>query len=387
MQYHKLYIAMLASMLNFISATPPLSDIAQKKLLMPPPPNVSSEAYILIDSATSTVIAEKKPDKKMKPASLTKLLTTYVIFSALSQGHVAADDEVRVSTNAWKIEGSRMFLGENTKVDLQTLLKGTIITSANDASIALSEHYAGSEQNFALIMNRVAKSFGMNHSSFITATGLDNDQHFSTARDIATLSQHIINDFPEYFHWFSEESITYANITQNNRNQLIQSHPEVDGLKTGYTDSAGYCLASTAKKGNTRLILVTLNAPSVQNRNRDTMALLNYGFRFYDTELVYPANTAVTNTKVYKGILSETNLKTHKPYWITIPKGSKDHISIDIIEKTVIAPVSTESPIGFITSSLDGTTISEAPLYAENDIQEHQGIKRYIDCVKLFFQP
>ncbi|MDC3180823.1 D-alanyl-D-alanine carboxypeptidase [Gammaproteobacteria bacterium] len=363
-----------------------LSDIAQKKLLMPPPPSVSSEAYILIDAATSTVIAEKNADQQMRPASLTKLLTTYVIFNALSQGHVTEEDEVRVSTNAWKIEGSRMFLGENTKVDLKTLIKGTIITSANDASIALSEHYAGSEQSFAMIMNRIAQSFGMGDSSFVSATGLEHDNHYSTARDLANLSQHIINDFPQYFHWFSEESITYGNITQNNRNQLIQAHPEVDGLKTGYTKAAGYCLASTAKKGNTRLILVTLNAPSTQSRNRDTMALLNYGFRFYDTELVYPANTIVTSTKVYQGILSETNLKTHLPYWITVPKGSQAHLKVDIQEETVIAPVDSHTPIGRVITRIDDTVISEAPLYSENDIQLHQGLRRYIDRIKLLFK-
>lgn len=363
-----------------------LSEFAQSTLLLPPPPSVNSEAYVLIDAKTGTVLAEKNADKHMAPASLTKLMTSYVIFHALEQGHLHLDDDIHISTKAWNTEGSRLFLNENGSANLQTLLKGTIITSGNDASVALSEHFAGSEENFSVTMNRYAERLNMQDSHFVTATGLDHEEHYSSCHDIAKLSSHIINDFPQYFHWFHEQSISHNGITQPNRNTLLNTHPEVDGLKTGYTSKAGYCLATTAQKNNTRLIVVTLNAPSKKQRDQDTMALLNYGFRFYESALLYTDHTSITAQPVYLGMMNKVNIQNQEAFWATIPKGAKDHLIIDIdIPTPLHAPINTQEAIGTISARIDDEVVASSPLYAEQDIQSSKGISFMFGYVKYLF--
>ncbi|MCP8351945.1 D-alanyl-D-alanine carboxypeptidase family protein [Candidatus Synchoanobacter obligatus] len=377
-------LAVLSS--PIISATP-LSGFAQKNLLLPPPPTVNAEAYIIIDAKTGSILSEKNAQKRMAPASLTKLMTSYVVFHALKQGHLHLSDDIHISTNAWKTEGSRLFLNENSTINLQTLLKGVIITSGNDASVAISEHFAGSEDNFALIMNRYAEKIGLSSSHFITATGLDHEQHYSTAQDLATLSSHIIHDFPEYFHWFHEQSITHNGITQKNRNTLLSTHPEIDGLKTGHTNKAGYCLATTAQQNNTRLVVITLNSPSKKSRDNDTIALLNYGFRFYETALLYPKDTIISNTQLYRGVISNIDIKNKETCWATIPKGTHNSMQIDLdIQEPLTAPQSQDVSIGTLTASIEGHTVGEYPVYPNDDIQETSGIKYMIDTLKLWGQ-
>lgn len=368
------------------SIAKPLSDFSQS-LLIPPPPNVSAEAYIIIDANTGSVLAEKNSGKKLSPASLTKLMTSYVIFHALSQGHLHLDDEIHVSTNAWKTEGSRLFLNEHSQIPLETLLKGVIITSGNDATVALSEHFAGSEDSFAQIMNRYAQKLSISNSHFVTTTGLDDPNHYSTAEDIAKLSRYIINDFPEYFHWFHEKSITHNGITQNNRNHLLNTHPEIDGLKTGHTNKAGYCLSTTAQRNNTRLVVVTLNSPSTKQRDIDTLALLNYGFRFYETILLYPNNTTITNASVYKGIIGNIDAENHKAFWATIPKGAHNNLKVDInIFEPLQAPLSTDDIIGTVSAYIDDEEVAQQNLYPSNDIQESSGVANAVGSVQLLIK-
>jgi len=364
-----------------------LSQFTQKNLLLPPPPNVTAEAYIVMDAITGSVLAEKNANQQLAPASLTKLMTSYIVFHALSQGHLRLDDQIHISTNAWKTEGSRLFLNENSYAPLQTLLKGLIITSGNDATVAISEHFAGSEENFASIMNRYAEKLNMNNTHYVTTTGLEHPEHFSSAQDIATLSSHVINEFPEYFHWFHEKSITYNGITQNNRNKLLKTHPEIDGLKTGHTSAAGYCLATTAQKNNTRLIVITLKSPSTKQRDQDTLALLNYGFRFYETTLLYPKNTIISNTPVYTGIISNINVETHDPFWATIPKGAKENMKIDIqVNEPIQTPLSKSDVVGTISAYLDDVEISSAPLYPSDDVQASSGFRYTLGSIQLMFQ-
>ena len=364
----------------------PLSDFAQKQLLLPPPPNVNAQSYIILDAKTGAVLAQKDADKQFAPASLTKLMTSYIIFHALDQGHVGLSEPIHVSTKAWKTEGSRLFLAEHSQASLQTMLKGLIITSGNDASVALSEHFAGSEDSFAVIMNRYAEKIKLTNTQFVTATGLDHPDHYSTAHDIAILSMHIIQDFPQYFHWFHEKSITHNGITQNNRNTLLFNHPEIDGLKTGYTSKAGYCLSTTAQKNNTRLIVVTFNSQTPKHRDTDTLSLLNYGFRFYETALLYSQDTIITQAPVYLGVLGNVNLKVHDSFWASIPKGSRDNIALSInIEQPLRAPLSTERQVGELTATLDGETITAYPLYPAEDIQESRGIQHSLSYIKMLF--
>lgn len=364
------------------TAASPLSEFAQKQLLLPPPPKVASESYALVDATTGTIIAEKNADKKLAPASLTKLMACYVIFHALNQGHLHLDDSIHVSTQAWQTEGSRLFLNENSNVPLETLIKGIIVASGNDASIAISEHFAGSDTNFSMIMNRYAEKLDMANSHFNNSTGLPLENHYSTASDLATLSTRLIKDFPQYFHWFHEKSITHNNITQSNRLKLLFSHPEVDGLKTGHTD-AGFSYSTTAKKDNTRLIVVTVNAASVKARDQDTLALLNYGFRFFETILLYPKNTIITTLPVYLGILKNIDISIEDPFFATIPKGSRQHLTLDIdIKEPLTAPLYKNKSIGTISAIVDGKIVSKAPLYPSNDIQNSRGISYYISYAK-----
>lgn len=370
-----------------ISYAAPLSDFAQKQLLLPPPPKVSSEAYVVLDTATGTIIAEKNPDKELYPASLTKLMTTYVIFHALAQGHLHLEDLIHVSTNAWRTGGTRLFLNENSNVDLETILRGIIIVSGNDACVAVSESFAGSESNFAIIMNRYAERLKLKHTHFMNATGIHNTEHFTSAMDLAKLSSHIIQDFPQYFHWFHEKNMTYNGIAQGNRNNLMAKHPEIDGLKTGYTDPAGFCFSTTAQKDNTRLVVVTMNAPSLNARNQDALALLNYGFRFYETTLLYPKNTVITSLPVYLGLLNTTDVIVKDAFWATIPKGSKNHLRIEVkVNEPLSAPLHQNESVGTILAIVDDEVVSQAPLYPAKDIQSSKGVSYQLSYTKRLFK-
>ncbi len=275
---------------------------------LPAPPIVGATSYFVIDAQSGYEIATLEPDKAAAPASLTKLMTAYVVFRTLKENQIQLSDEVTISEKAWRAEGSRMFIEVGKRVTVQDLLMGMIVQSGNDASIALAEHVAGSEAVFAEIMNQYAQTIGMLSSNFINVTGLPHDNHYSTARDLATLARTIIAEFPEFYRWYSVKEFTFNNIKQPNRNNLLWRDNSVDGMKTGHTDAAGYCLVSSAERDGMRVISVVLGTASAKARIDGSQALLNYAFRFFETRLLYKAGEAITKTRVWKSANEFTSL-------------------------------------------------------------------------------
>lgn len=291
------------TLLALAGATLPLAAVAQ--LPVPSPPAVDAQSYLVIDFNSGHEIASHEPDAQMEPASLTKLMTAYVIFNELRAGRLTLEDEALISERAWRTGGSRMFVDVNTRVSIEDLLKGMIIQSGNDASVALAEHVAGTEEAFAGLMNAHAARLGMTGSNFTNATGWPDEGLYTTARDIATLSRALIAEFPQYYHWYSEREFTWNNIRQNNRNNLLWRDSTVDGLKTGQTEAAGYCLVTSALRNDMRLITVVLGTRSERARADISQALLNYGFRFFETHRLYAAGTELARTRVWKGVLED----------------------------------------------------------------------------------
>ena len=348
----------------------PLSVFAQS-VPIPAPPQLGSESYMLIDFLTGQVIVESSPDEILEPASLTKLMTAYAAFKALEQGQINLDDQVYVSEKAWRTDGSRMFIEVGTYVSVEDLFRGMIIQSGNDASVALSEHVAGSEEAFAGLMNQHAQLLGMNSSSFRNSTGLPSVDHYTTARDTAVLTRAIIAEFPSYYSWYSERDFTYNDITQQNRNSLLWRDSSVDGLKTGYTDAAGYCLVTSAQRSDMRLISVVMGADSPEARATDSQALLNYGFRFYETHKLYTKGEEVTTSRVWKGDPESVSMGVTEDLFLTMPRGSYDSLSALIdVKPELMAPLQMNSPVGYIRVSLDGEQVSEVPLVTLHDVPD-----------------
>lgn len=268
---------------------------------IPEPPAIASSAHLLVDHHTGKVIAEHNPDERLEPASLTKIMTAYVVFRELAAGKIALTDEVLISEKAWRTGGSKTFIELGKRIPLEVLLHGMIIQSGNDASVALAEHVAGSEDTFAHLMNSNAQRLGMVNSHFINATGLPDPEHYSTARDMTLVTAATIREFPEYYAWYAEKEYVYHGIKQNNRNRLLWQDPAVDGVKTGHTEAAGYCLVASAKRESMRLTSVVMGAKSEKARAEASLALLNYGFRFYESPQLYPGGKPVENLRVWMG--------------------------------------------------------------------------------------
>ena len=344
-------------------------SVFSQNVPIPAPPQLGSESYLLIDFLTGHVIAESSPDEILEPASLTKLMTAYAAFKALEQGQISLDDQVYVSEKAWRTDGSRMFIEVGTYVSVEDLFRGMIIQSGNDASVALAEHVAGSEEAFAGLMNQYAQLLGMSSSSFRNSTGLPDVDHYTTARVTANLTRAIIAEFPSYYSWYSERDFTYNEITQPNRNSLLWRDSSVDGLKTGYTNAAGYCLVTSAQRSDMRLISVVMGADSPEARATDSQALLNYGFRFYETHKLYSKGEDVTTARVWKGDPGSVAMGITEDLYLTIPRGSYDSLSVLIdMEPELIAPLQINSAIGHIRISLDGEQVSEVPLVTLHEV-------------------
>ncbi|HHQ14322.1 MAG TPA: D-alanyl-D-alanine carboxypeptidase, partial [Chromatiales bacterium] len=318
---------------------------------------------------------------------LTKLMTAYVVFRALKDGQITLQDEVPVSEKAWRTPGSRMFIEVNRRVPVELLLQGMIVQSGNDASVALAEYVAGSEATFAELMNQYARELGMLNSHFVNATGLPAEGHLSTAADISRLARAIIAQFPEYYRWYSQREFTYNGITQKNRNALLWRDPSVDGMKTGMTDSAGYCLVASANRNDMRLISVVLGTKSATARANDSQALLNYGFRFFETRLLYPAGGKVTDTRVWKGNVEQASLGVRNDLYVTIPRGSYDQIQtrLDLPDR-IIAPVRTDSRLGKLKVDLAGQTLAQTDLFALTGVDAGSLWQQAWDSVLLWFQ-
>jgi serine-type D-Ala-D-Ala carboxypeptidase (penicillin-binding protein 5/6) len=353
---------------------------------IPAAPAVPVRAYVLVDFTSGQVLASREPDARVEPASITKLMTAYVTFHELAAGRLRMEDEATVSTHAWRAEGSRMFIEERSRVSIDDLLHGIIVQSGNDASIALAEHIAGTEDAFAQIMNTYAEQLGMTGTHFVNATGLPDPEHYTTANDIATLSAALIEEFPQYYPMFSVREFTYNDIRQYNRNALLFRDDSVDGLKTGHTQSAGYCLATSAVRGDQRLIAVVLGADDESSRNSANAALLDYGFRWFETHLLYPAGGEVTRIRVWKGAVEEVALGPAEDVYITIARGRYDELSANMeLVTQVMAPVAADAGIGEVIVTLGDEEVARVPLVPLAPVPEGNLWQVVRDTVVLWF--
>jgi D-alanyl-D-alanine carboxypeptidase (penicillin-binding protein 5/6) len=353
-----------------------------------PPPSLAVKAYMLKDFNSGHVIASYNSNMRVEPASLTKIMTAYLSFKAIKNGHLQLTQTLPVSEIAWKIEGSKMFIEPNKPVTVDELLHGTIIQSGNDSSIALAEGIASSETLFADMMNKEAQRLGMKNTHYMNATGLPDPQHYTTAEDLSILAAALIRDFPdEYQRLYSQKEYTYNKITQPNRNRLLWLDPNVDGMKTGHTESAGYCLISSAKRGNTRRIAVVLGAPTDATRATESQKLLNYGFQFFDSQLVYKQGQTINQLKVWKGSQEQVASTVANDVYVTLPKGEYKNVKAMMTStQPLVAPIKKGQIIGNIKFVLNGKTIDERKLVAAQSIEVAGIFGRAWDSLKLLMQ-
>jgi len=353
-----------------------------------PPPALAIKAYLLEDFNSGSIIASSKKDERIEPASLTKIMTAYITFDAIRHGHLKLGQTLPVSEKAWKTEGSKMFIEPNTPVTVDELLHGMIIQSGNDASITLAIGVAGTEEQFAEMMNKQALKLGLTKTHFINATGLPDKNHYTTANDLAILASALIRDFPqEYKRLYSVKEYTYNKITQPNRNRLLWQDPTVDGMKTGHTDTAGYCLIASSKRDNFRLISVVLGADTEAMRISESQKLLNYGFQFYESTLVYKQSQTINTLRVFKGQNKTVAATVAKDYYLTLPKGDYASLKVSMVsQKPLIAPIKAGQEIGKISFTLDGKIINEQKLVAAAAVDESGLFGRMLDSIRLLVQ-
>jgi len=373
---HPLIIALLIVFTSMASAV----------TMIPAAPKIAAKGYLLIDYNSGNELTGKNADMRMEPASLTKMMVSYVIASELESNSIKLDDKVIVSEKAWRAPGSRMFIEVNTAVTVEQLLTGLIVQSGNDATIALAEHVAGSEEAFASLMNQYAAQIGMTSTHFVNSTGLPHKNHYTTPRDMATLARALIRDFPEHYKMYSIKKFKYNNINQYNRNRLLWKDKSVDGVKTGHTDSAGYCLVASALRNGMRLISVVLGTKSEKARERESLKLLGYGFRFFESYRVYSAGEAVIEPEIWYGASDKVALGFPDDLYITIPRGKRDKIKTTTTHEDIIsAPMKKGQELGNILITLDDKTIIDRPLVVLEDVPEGSLWSRFIDYIKLLF--
>ena len=362
----------------------PLLAMAQQ---LPTPPALAAKSWLLIESGSGQELASQAADERLEPASLTKLMTAYLTFAALKQGAIKIDQMVTVSERAWKAEGSRMFIQIGTQVKVDDLIKGMIVQSGNDACVALAEAIAGNEEVFAEMMNREAQRLGMKSTSFRNAAGMPDPQHYTTARDLAKLAGALIRDFPEdYAKYYSIKEFRYHNITQPNRNRLLWIDPTVDGVKTGHTEAAGYCLISSAKRGPRRLLSIVLGTQSDKARAQESLKLLNYGFQFYDAVPLYTKDQVVSTLKVWKGKESTVKAGFTQDFIISVPKGFAPRLKSELVSKQpLMAPVSAGQVVATLRVTLDGKPYGDYPVLAIDAVPLAGIFGRAIDTMRLWF--
>jgi len=353
--------------------------------IIPAPPQLAASGYLLMDADSGAILVEFNSKQRLPPASLTKIMTSYIVAQELDQGTLAEDEEIEISVNAWRMEGSRTFIREGTKVKASDLMSGVIIQSGNDASVALAEHIAGSESAFADVMNQQAKLLGMVDTHFMNATGLPDENHYTTATDLALMTVALINDHPRHYGLYSEKYFTYNDIRQPNRNTLLWRDKSVDGVKTGHTEAAGYCLVASALRDNMRLVSVVMGTQSEEARAIESQKLLTYGFRYYETLQLYAARESLNEVRVWGGQKSSIHLGLASKVAITIPRGAKDNLTASLdIDSVIHAPVDDGQALGSLTVSLDGEIVYEAPLVALSQINEAGFFSQLWDSVALF---
>ena len=357
---------------------------AQQVATVPP---IAAKAYVLVDYNSGQTLVSQNPQQRIEPASLTKLMTAYVAFNALKQKTLRPDQIVPVSGRAWKSEGSRMFVEPNRPVTVEELLKGMIVQSGNDACIALAEAIAGSEEVFAQLMNREAQRLGMKNTNFINSTGLPHPQHYTTAYDLSLVAQAIVRDFPEYYPLYSLKEYRYNNITQSNRNRLLWVDPTVDGVKTGHTEAAGYCLVTSARRGPRRLISVVMGTSSESVRATESQKLLNYGFQFFDTVRLYEKNQLVSSIKVWKGGANHVKAGFQYDLFLSVPKGYADKLKATVeTQQPLLAPIAPGQKIGVLRVEMDGKPYGEFPVVALEEVAIAGIFGRGWDSLRLLFK-
>lgn len=354
--------------------------------IVPPPPDIAASSYLLIDANSEKILVEHNAHERNPPASLTKIMTSYLAEQEIDAGRISEHDEVLVSVKAWRTGGSKMFIREGTRVSVAELLRGIIIQSGNDSSVALAEHIGGSEDAFANMMNQQAAVLGMTNTQFKNSTGLPDSEHYSSAWDLALLTRDLIERFPEQYALYSEKSYSYNNIEQPNRNKLLWRDRTVDGVKTGFTNDAGYCLISSAVRQGMRLIAVVMGTDSDEARMRESQKLLSYGFRYFETQSLYQAQISLRDQPVYYGELESVSLGVAEDVVVTFPRGYYKDVEAELtIPKVVEAPLRKGDQVGELSLRLSGDTIFQTPLIALEDVPEAGLLGRLGDFFGLFF--
>ncbi|MET0100569.1 MAG: D-alanyl-D-alanine carboxypeptidase family protein [Sedimenticola sp.] len=354
---------------------------------VPAPPKIAASGHLLLDFDSGAVLAENNANEQLEPASLTKIMTAYVVLRELTEGNIKLDEMVRVSKKAWRAPGSRMFIEVGKQISVEQLLKGMIIQSGNDSSIALAEHVAGSEETFAALMNEHAQRLGMLNTNFVNSTGLPDKNHYTTANDIAKVAAATIREFPDYYGWYAVREFTFNDIKQHNRNKLLWRDDSVDGIKTGHTEAAGYCLVASAKRNGMRLISVVMGTKSENARAKESQALLNYGFRFYETHRLYGAGEALTQVRVWKGASEQLRLGLKEDLVVTIPRRQYKNLKPGMtIPPKIMAPMRKGQEVGKVKVMLGDRVVAESPLVALEGVEEGGIWQTVKDSALLMFE-
>ena len=363
------------------------SNVIAAPTIIPAPPAIDASSYLVLDYSSGKMIVEENIDKRLPPASLTKIMTTYVVASELKEGNLSLEDEVLVSEKAWRTQGSRMFIEVGKRVTVDDLLHGVIIQSGNDASVALAEHISGTEGVFADLMNKHAEKLGMKNTHYTNSTGLPDENHYTTARDLAILSRAYISNFPEIYKRNSIKEFTFNKIKQHNRNKLLWRDSSVDGIKTGHTDAAGYCLVASAERDDMRLISVVMGTSGANARAKASQALLNYSFRFYESHKLYSAGETITSALIWKADAKEINLGTDNDVHITVPRGQYEKLKPVVdIPADIIAPVNKGDKQGMLNINLNGEVLLTIPLLALDSVSEGGFLTRMKDEIRLLIK-
>ncbi len=368
------------------AATP--AAAAPPATALPPPPQLNARSFIVIDHESGRVLAALEPDSRQEPASLTKLMTAYGVFKALKEGRLKLTDMVTISEHAWRpaTKESLMFVELGKQVSVENLIQGMIVPSGNDATVALAEKVGGTEATFVQMMNTYAKQLGMTGTHFTNAAGMPDPEHYTTARDTAVLASALIHEFPEYYKWYSQKEFTWNGITQQNRNGLLWRDPTVDGIKTGHTDTAGYCLVTSAKRDGMRLVSVVLGTDSMRAREDASSALLSYGFNFFESKRIYAAGQSLTTMRVWKGKQDEVGLTVDRDLYVTSQRGHVSSVKADFeLPETLVAPLAKNKPIGKAKVVVDGQTIATYDLYPTADVPAAGFFGRAWDSLRLIF--
>lgn len=354
----------------------------------PKPPPVSGKSWLVADLSSGQVLAAEKADERFEPASLTKLMTAYVVFAALRDKKISAGKQVSVSQRAWRAPGSRMFIEPRRPVTVDELIRGMVVQSGNDACIALAEAVAGSEEAFAQMMNREAARLAMKNTKFMNSSGLPDPQHYSTAQDLHLLASALIRDFPaEYAQYYSLKEFRYNNISQPNRNRLLWVDPSVDGMKTGYTDAAGYCLIASSRRGGRRMLSVLLGSTSEAVRTQDSQKLLNWGFQFFDNVKLYAGGDAVKSLEVWKGAATAVKVGVKDDLMVTVPKGQSDRLKAELVShQPLLAPLAKGQRVGLLRLTFEGKPFGEFPVVALQPVSAAGFLGRSWDTLRLWFK-